>query len=136
MPLIEWNDKLSVGIHQFDEDHRKLVVLLNGLFEDSRAGHAKEVIGIVLDELIAYARSHFAAEEALLGEYGYPKLEAHEAEHRSLIIRVLQLREDYLADAGIDLTVDLATFLKHWLVDHILGADRDYGRYLTARGVA
>lgn len=136
MPLIEWNEKLSVGVRQFDDDHQKLVLLLNGLFEDSLSGHAKEVIGIVLDELIHYARSHFAAEESLMREYGYPKLEAHEAEHRALIIRVLELREDYLAGANVSINLDLATFLKNWLVDHILGADRDYGRYLAPRGVS
>lgn len=134
MPLVEWTEKLSVGIRQFDEDHKKLVELLNALFEDSRAGHAQEVLGVILDELIHYTRSHFAAEEAVMREHGYPKLRAHEAEHRSLTIKVLQFREDYLANANPQLTIDLASFLKGWLVDHILCVDRDYGRHLTQRG--
>jgi len=132
MALIDWTEKMSVGVAQFDDDHKQVIGLLNGLFEDARAGHAKEAIGGILDELIGYARSHFAAEEKLLRDFRYPKLIEHEKEHQALIVRVLQLREDYLAGIDSRLSLELAAFLKGWLVDHILGADRDYGGYLGA----
>lgn len=38
MPLIEWNDSFSVKIDSIDEQHKKLVDLLNSLNEEMVQG--------------------------------------------------------------------------------------------------
>ena len=45
-PLIVWNDKLEMGIHEIDEQHRILVDILNK-FHDAIHPHKR-----LLDELI------------------------------------------------------------------------------------
>ncbi len=70
MSLMSWNDKMSVGIAVIDQEHKKLVDLLNELYDGIQANHAKEKLGTVLDGLIAYAASHFKREEQFFAQTG------------------------------------------------------------------
>lgn len=38
MPLIQWNESLSVGVVEIDRQHRKLVELINDLNNAMRQG--------------------------------------------------------------------------------------------------
>ncbi len=41
MPLIEWSDKLSTGTRMFDEQHKKLVAMINELHNAMKYGRGK-----------------------------------------------------------------------------------------------
>ena len=84
MPLMEWNDKLSVGVAQFDNEHKKLVAMVNELFDAVQGGHGKEALGKILDGLIAYTKTHFANEERYFQQHGYADYAQHKAEHDAL----------------------------------------------------
>lgn len=62
-----WDDMLySVGIASIDAQHKKLVALVNNLFEAMKSGKGATVVGSILDELIQYTASHFKyAEECM-----------------------------------------------------------------------
>jgi hypothetical protein len=40
--LMTWTDRLSVGVGVIDDDHKKLVGMVNELYEAMQAGHGKE----------------------------------------------------------------------------------------------
>jgi hemerythrin len=134
MPIIEWNDSLMLGIQPFDEHHQHLVGLINKVYDDFTTGAPAESIGIVLDELVDYAKYHFAAEECWMKVQLYPKLVEHCDEHDRFSSRVVEMLEDY-HDGKLHLSIEVLTFLKNWLKNHILQTDAEYGRYIAAKGV-
>jgi hemerythrin len=134
MALFVWNDDYSLRIGAIDEQHKRLVGLLNALHEGMVAGHGNEKIGPLLDGLIDYTARHFAYEEQLFAEHGYPEAAAHTAEHRRLVDQVLEFKSRYEAGSA-QLTMQLMKFLKDWLIKHILGSDKAYGAHLAERGV-
>ena len=77
MALITWNDVYSVKVKQFDDQHKKLIDLVNQLHDAMKVGKGGQVIGDVLKALIDYTGSHFAAEERLMKLYNYPDYEQH-----------------------------------------------------------
>jgi hemerythrin len=54
MPLMTWTEKLSVGVGVLDEDHKKLVGMLNELYDAMQAGHGRDSLGRILNALVQY----------------------------------------------------------------------------------
>ena len=75
MELISWKDSLNVGIVEIDEQHKKLVGLINKLFEAMANGKSSEIMKSVLGELSNYVNTHFATEEKLMKQFGYEDYE-------------------------------------------------------------
>ena len=84
-PMITWNDAWSVGVDVIDEEHKKLVDILQKLFGALITVQAKSYIKGLVDELMDYTHYHFKNEEAILGKYDYPHLEQHKAQHIALV---------------------------------------------------
>jgi hemerythrin len=134
LALIEWTDDLRVGIGTIDEQHLKLVTLINELHVAMLERREKAVMSRVFGELVEYTKTHFATEEALFQEHGYPAEDSHRNEHRHLAQRVIDLKEDF--DAGnTAVTLEVMRFLREWLTRHILESDREFAPFLSARGV-
>ena len=132
MPLLQWDTAFELGIEQFDEHHKHLVMLLNEVYDDFTGGGNAERLGIVLDRLLDYAVYHFMAEEEAMAVSGYPKLARHRKEHRKFTANVLKLKEDFRNGKALLLNEVLA-FLRNWLTDHILHADADFGRFVATQ---
>lgn len=130
MPLMEWTDKLSVGIARFDAEHRRLVDMVNDLFDAVQGGRGREALGDILDDLITYTETHFSNEEAALRECTFPDVEAHVEEHRLLTEQVREIRRKYLSGPSATLSMEVMNFLKNWLIKHIQGSDRRYTPFM------
>lgn len=135
MALISWSDSLSVKVKQFDDQHKKLVDMVNQLFDAMKAGKGNQVMGDILKSLIQYTQTHFAAEERIMKQYGYPDFEAHKKEHNTLVMQVLDLQKQFQEGKAV-LTQNVMTFLRDWLSKHIQGDDKKYGVYLNGKGVS
>jgi hemerythrin len=132
MPFAEWSDEFSVGVEEIDDDHKRLLRLLNELQTAVEAGERREVLGKVLDGLLHYVSYHFAHEEELFLRTNYPGYKAHERKHRALTDTAHAIREDFQLSASMALPPQVLEFLKNWLCEDILGADRDFGAYFNA----
>ena len=62
MAFFEWKDRMSVGHEMIDHDHQKLVHYVNQIHQAMIAGHGKEIVGPILNNLIAYTKDHFGRE--------------------------------------------------------------------------
>jgi hemerythrin len=130
---IVWDDTLSVAVYEIDEDHRKLVKILNTLNHSVAEGGSPDCQAAILDELIKYTVLHFSNEEHLMQMYGYEEIEDHKAEHRKLIKlfnRTMKLQQEILQENIPVLDEDIE-FLERWLTEHILTADMKLGSYLS-----
>ncbi len=135
MALMDWNPTLSVKVRKFDDQHKKLVELLNQLHDGMKAGQGNAVLGNVLQSLITYTATHFKDEEQVMQANGYPDLPRHKAEHEKLVKQVLDLQKKFQAGGGV-LTLTVLSFLKDWLFTHIQGEDKKYGVFLNAKGIS
>ncbi|MBF0516905.1 MAG: hemerythrin family protein [Nitrospirae bacterium] len=134
MPLITWNESLSVHIREFDNHHKKLVTLLNGLFDDVTAKKDDALVEVVIGELIDYTKYHFAAEEKLMTKYSFPLAALHQQQHKELIAKVVDLQQQ-LKEGRARVDLALLNFLKEWLTKHIMGTDKKYSVFLKNKGV-
>lgn len=135
MAMMEWSSALSVSVKQFDDQHKKLVAMVNQLHDAMKVGKGGEVLGPILNSLISYTASHFADEERLMLQNGYPDLAKHKAEHDKLTSQVLDLQKQYQA-TNMGLSMAVMAFLRDWLVNHIQGEDKKYGPFLNGKGIA
>jgi hemerythrin len=135
MALLTWSAKYSVQVKQFDEQHRKLIEIVNNLHDAMKVGKGKEVLGKVLDSLIAYTRDHFNEEERLMRANGFPGYEEHKKEHNLLVLQATDIQKQFHAGKAI-LTQEVMAFLKSWLEKHIQGTDKNYGPFLNQKGIA
>lgn len=132
--LFKWTPAYNTGIPSIDAQHRKLVDILNELYDAMGKGHANQVLGNLLDELIKYTVIHFSTEERLFRQYDYPGFAVHKREHEGLTAQVKTLQRDYQA-GKLSISIKVGTFLKDWLAHHILEADMKYAPFLISKGV-
>lgn len=120
---IRWTSELELDIPVIDSQHHRIVDYINQV-ADILSHKTDEDVFAVLDELVDYTLSHFAFEESLMEEAGYPFLNAHKKVHRLFARRVSNFQQR--AKAGEDIAEELLHVLKAWLVNHIKCDDRDY----------
>lgn len=129
-----WTEKYAVNVATLDNQHRGLFSTVNELNEALAAGRGAEAAEPVLQRLVDYALTHFAAEETLMEEHKFPGLQRHRMEHEAFAKKVTHFIEDYRAGkAGVP--VALMFFLQTWLKQHILATDKEYSAHLNGRGV-
>ncbi len=135
LPLIEWNDSLSVDLESIDAQHKKLVDILNSLHGSTASAQDPEAVKKILNELVEYTVYHFSYEEDLLREHHYPDFENHLLAHKALVAQVGKFNEDFQAGRA-KLSSELFKFLRSWLNGHIRGTDKRYSAHLKACGVS
>lgn len=135
MPLVKWDDTLSVHIDEIDDEHRKLIDLLNEIDQAMRQQRGREIVDQIIDSLIGYAKTHFLTEERYFERYGFPDAEEHKREHAFFIVKVYGFKREF--DQGkLTLSIEILHFLTDWLCQHIKGADQRYGEFFRELGVA
>ena len=130
MARIEWTEALSVGVSDVDDQHRQIIGLINR-FEDSvRDSVGTAAVRSCIDSLVDYAGVHFRDEEAILESLQFPGLAKHKLFHQYFVARV-KVFSDRFSSGEPDVPEDLLTFLKLWLVDHIMVSDQEYAAYVA-----
>lgn len=125
MELISWRDSLSVGITEIDEQHKRLVAIINKLFDAMSQGKSKDVLHAIFSELSNYVVTHFGLEEKYMKQFGYDEYDYHKQEHTAFIQKLNDFKIQFNSGKG-SVTLELLNFLKDWLLKHILGTDRKY----------
>lgn len=132
--FVAWKDDLSVGIETIDDDHKKLLTLINNLQTAVFYPTGEAFERQALKELVDYTRYHFEREEQMMKENDYPDYEAHKRQHEAMIAKVSGFMAAY--DKDREGTVEeLTVFLKDWLLKHIAGTDQQYSGHLRSRGI-
>ena len=120
---IKWSSDLQIGIPVIDAQHERIVDYINQV-EHVQETHSRDELLLVLEELVDYTISHFAFEESLMEEAGYPFIKAHKKVHQLFTRRIGSFISRF--NTGEDVTDELLHVLKTWLVNHIKRDDRDY----------
>ena len=132
--FIKWGPNFSVGIREIDEQHEKLVSMVNKLYAAYQMGKDRDVASMLLDELINYTIYHFNTEERYFDQFGYPEAESHKRIHEELAKKVLRFK-DRLDRGETGVARELLNFLKDWLSNHICITDKRYSSFFHEKGL-
>ncbi len=127
MPLITWSENLSVENIQMDNQHKKLVEIINSLYEAMASGKGKEVVGSIINDLTNYTVIHFQNEERMMTSINFPKIDEHIKCHEEFVNKVSRFKKDYNTGKAV-MSMHMMSFLKDWLVGHIQKIDKEYSR--------
>ena len=123
--------EFEIGIAEIDLQHGRLYSLLERLRHstDKNYGYA---VNAILAELDMETRIHFSVEESLMQLLSFPEADAHVSEHRQLAKQLKQFRQ---RAQDLDVSEDLAGFIKTWLTDHIDIFDRQFVTHFLSNGI-
>ncbi len=133
MVLIKWRESYSVGVEQFDKEHKVLVDLINDIYIIVR-NHIRDTPWSIEDQtvlekdiadLVEYTQAHFRSEEEAMRKSAFPLLEEHKNIHAELEEEVLVFKER-VKEGKEGIVSDLYLFLRDWLINHILEEDMKY----------
>ncbi len=133
---------VDVGEPRFNAAHEKLFRIV--IDADSILGPAAtggrmltpeewESLSTVCDELIAYAKVHFADEEETLLHRGYPEAARHRGVHNQLVEDLNQFQKKVTAGNEQDLK-EMRRWMLEWLLNHVNHEDYAFAQYFAAQG--
>jgi hemerythrin len=131
--LAFWRPDLFTGIPAIDRQHRELLGRIGALEGAARLGDVARA-----EELLAYleryAAEHFATEEQVMWEFGYPDRDAHWSLHLAFAMELAKRKSEHKANPSqTSLLVDLGRWMDRWLNDHVHGADTEMARFIRSR---
>lgn len=131
MEILHWDDALRVGVVQIDNEHRLICGLINDLLKVAEAGPTiqAQVLERSWTKLLDAIERHFASEEQLLDDAGYPELLAHRQQHRDLVEQL----DRYRSKGALMVNSEMVAFLRHWFQHHLQTEDQIYATFLNAR---
>ncbi len=132
MKTFEWTPLFETGLAEVDQQHQRLVQLVNQLSQDVDSA-SEAHIDQALQALAEYTVYHFQCEERIMGEAGVAAAHAehHRQTHQRFIGQVGEWLQRRKNGEAISLR-QLLDFLANWLVFHILGDDQSLGRQVIA----
>ncbi len=135
MEIIIWRDEFSVGVAEMDQQHKKLLAMINRLIAEQKMLTDRKTIADLLTGMTDYADEHFRAEEFLMAEYDYDRKTEQEAQHRAFIEKAQSF--SLAGNVGPNILSEaLLDYLGTWLVGHILTEDMQYKKFFINKGLS
>jgi hemerythrin len=124
-------DDLLTGVPDIDDQHRTLLALGNKVIDPSVIDKDGTIFRDALSFLAGYVLYHFAAEEHVMENAGYPRWEPHRQWHerfRAEIDGLIVSARKKGVSRALKLKISFA--VENWLVEHIRITDRDLAEFL------
>ena len=128
MDLIKWRKEFSVGVKELDNQHKKIIKILNQIFTLHEKGKDERQMEKIISNLYEYIKDHFRIEEEYMVKYNYPGYDKQKEEHNRFIDRFSEFQREFLK--GHRLTaINLFNFVWDWFSQHILKLDKLYSPF-------
>lgn len=135
--LIPWKDEFALGIEEIDEQHKRMLSIINKLFtlfEDEKYNDQDE-INKIIKEMTDYANYHFATEEKYFDIFNYEKKAAHLEIHNQYRLKISNWHKCYQELCDRKVFFEISGYLQDWWTWHINNTDREYVAFFKANGV-
>lgn len=132
MPIIEWTQDFNIGSSLVDSQHQKWIKIYNTAHDRMMQmdnDQFRHTGADAIEEMVAYSRYHFAAEEELMEKLGFDELKRHKALHRAFSDQVEKTRQDIRKGKHV-LNSEVIKTIENWLVYHILNEDQKIAPFL------
>ena len=131
MGMIKWKKEYSVDIRELDNQHKKIIKILNKFTLHEKGKNAKETEEI-LDNLHQYIKEHFRTEEEYMLKCNYSGYDKQKQEHNIFIDRLCEFQREYLKSHNVA-TINLFNFVWDWFSQHIIKLDKQYSPCLKGK---
>ena len=135
MQFMVFSDKFVDGVVAIDSQHARLIEIINHLYAISLKRKPITELDTVFDDLTAYTTEHFAYEEKLMAETGYPKAAEHRRHHDAVKKQIADYRASVTSTNKTIIAAELLHFLKVRLVQHMTTDDKDACRHFNENGI-
>lgn len=132
--IFPWNENFNTGVEKIDEQHRRLVELLNLLASHVFDRGELPKLNDIFDELAAYTVYHFQTEELIWHQYLQDDLleKKHQEVHQNFISKISELKAKAINTQSDKVIEEILSFLTRWLASHILETDRNMAMVVKA----
>lgn len=132
MPLMEWDETMSVNVLELDNQHKKLIDIINEAYEAIQR-HDEHMMSQLLDKMQDYSMVHFATEEEYMKKYDFPEYQAHKFQHVKFNRNVGEFRKKLFEATNFS---QIFVYLSRWLTNHIMEEDKKYVPFMPKPEVA
>ncbi len=132
--LIIWDNSLSIGLEEIDNQHKRWVEIINKLYSAFQKGVALDNLYVIISELSEYTEYHFGFEEEYMKKTNYEETEAHKKTHTDFIEKLQKFKEEY-KEGRVDVAYNLMSYLRPWVKFHILKVDKPYAEIFRKAGL-
>lgn len=119
-----WSDALSVGNAAIDNDHKKLIVMVNGVEAMIRARDSF-ALAPALEQLEQHLYVHFVREEKIAEAVNFP-FARNKMEHQYVLREFRNMKNELIVKNGIwsdGAAEHYSHFLSDWIRNHVLNED-------------
>ena len=113
-----------------DKEHQQLIDLLDTLDKCISTGDSANQVRKHLSDFVALAEEEFKNEEAIMETYKYTEIIDHKKEHADLLEQLFVLKNK-LSSGHAPFGKDYMQLLRHWLDEHLFGADSRLDKFLN-----
>lgn len=133
MVFIPWSDNLSVGVQEIDQQHQKLISMLNQ-FYDMVTQDNRKALESLLNSMAEYTLYHFKTEEAYFDRFQYSDSAEHKKRHQEFAAKVADVTAR-IRSGKMVISMEVTNYLKEWVTNHILREDKKYQACFNANGL-
>jgi hemerythrin-like metal-binding protein len=132
--LFVWDEKYSVNVKLFDDQHKTFFDLINRIYsyiDQSATDFTTDTMITLLNKLEDYALFHLKSEEEFFFKYNYLKTQEHVKEHNEFRKAVSSFKKAYSSQSTdvVNIAIETADFCKDWLINHIFKVDKFYTEF-------
>lgn len=132
MTHIHWNPAFSFGVQELDDQHKRLVCILNNMRESLASNDAERTASALFDALAITLRSHIFSEESLMRRHGYSGLDNHQKKHHQ-ILEQLDVTARGISAGNRQLARDVLDFIESWWQNHVRNDDSQFVQSLSSQ---
>ncbi len=131
-----WSVSLEIGVDVIDAQHHELFDRFDAFMDALEVGgpFVQDETARALAFLDGYVKTHFADEERVMRERGYPALDRHRHMHRVFTEELASLEERH-RNTGVtpSFTLAFTNLFEGWFVKHVASVDQRLGEFLAGR---
>ena len=118
--MIKWNEGLNLGVKVLDDDHKKLLEIINELLDAISDDKAQDIIRSIFTDLEEYSIEHCKREEVLLKKCNYTQFNEQTRHNKEFSDKIVKLKTKYLLSKEYRTPQKVSIFLTDWLFNHII----------------
>jgi len=123
MGIIQWNKKYEVDVRKIDRQHRRIVDILNRLYDLQENDMRSKELQKIFDDLRKYIVTHFKTEETYLKKLDCPDYDLQKKEHDNFIDTICSYQKDFFKEKPLTV-INLFNYVWDWFSHHILAVDK------------
>lgn len=127
-----WSAEYEVGVPLIDAQHKKLFLIFKNLVKARQGKNGNQAVLQALKLMADYMDYHFKAED-VFWERDPEVYTVHRNAHYFFIRKVYEATGKIETQG--DVSEEVLQFLGNWLVEHVLGMDRDHFQLLRDKGM-